>query len=76
MARSARELFDEAMRPDPKERAMLMRLLIDTSDAEAEEGTDEAWRAEIERRSADLDSGGVETYIPIPLQLGLHPPGR
>ena len=61
MARSARELYDEAMRLDPKERATLMRLLIDTLDAEAEEGTEDAWRAEIERRIADLDSGAVET---------------
>ena len=30
------------MRLDPKERATLMRLLIDTLDAESEEGTDEA----------------------------------
>jgi hypothetical protein len=32
MARSAQELFEEAMRLDPKERAALMRLLIDTLD--------------------------------------------
>jgi putative addiction module component (TIGR02574 family) len=61
MARSARELFDEAMRLDPKERATLMRLLIDTLDADADEGAEDAWRAEIERRIADLDSGAVET---------------
>ena len=58
MARSARELFEEAMRLDPKERATLMRLLIDTLDAEAEEGAEDAGRAEIERRIAD--SGAVE----------------
>ena len=61
MARSARELYDEAMRLDPKERATLMRLLVDTLDTEAEEGAEDAWRAEIERRIADLDSGAVET---------------
>ncbi|PYU88400.1 MAG: addiction module antitoxin RelB [Acidobacteria bacterium] len=54
MARSARELFEEAMRLDPAERATLMRLLIDTLDAE------DAWRAEVERRIAELDSGAVE----------------
>ena len=61
MARSARELFEEAMKLDPKERATLMRLLIDTLDAESEEGAEEAWRAEIERRIVELDSGAVET---------------
>jgi putative addiction module component (TIGR02574 family) len=38
-----------------------MRLLIDTLDADADEGVEDAWRAEIERRIADLDSGAVET---------------
>jgi len=60
MARSARELFEEAMRLDPAERATLVRLLIDTLDAEADEGAEEAWRAEVEHRIAELDSGAVE----------------
>ncbi|PYO03454.1 MAG: addiction module antitoxin RelB [Candidatus Rokuibacteriota bacterium] len=61
MARSARELFEEAMRLDPEERATLMRLLIETLEAESEEGVDDAWRVEIERRMAELDSGTVQT---------------
>jgi len=60
MARSARELFEEAMRLDPEERATLMRLLIDTLDAESEAGAEDAWRTEVERRIAELDSGAVE----------------
>jgi putative addiction module component (TIGR02574 family) len=60
MGRSARELFEEAMRLDPQERAALMRLLIDTLDAESDGDADEAWRAEVERRIAELDSGAVE----------------
>jgi len=61
MARSARQLFEEAMRLDPKERATLMRLLIDTLDADSEKGSEDAWRAEVERRVAELDSGAVDT---------------
>ena len=61
MARSARELFEEVMRLDPEERAALMRLLIDTLDAESEEGVEDAWRIEVERRMAELDSGAVQT---------------
>jgi putative addiction module component (TIGR02574 family) len=61
MARSARELFQEAMRLDPEERATLIRLLVEALDGEAEAGVEEAWRAEIERRIAELDSGAVET---------------
>jgi putative addiction module component (TIGR02574 family) len=61
MARSARELFEEAMKLDPQERATLLRLLVEALDAQMEEGVDEAWRAEIERRMAELDAGSVET---------------
>jgi putative addiction module component (TIGR02574 family) len=60
MARSARELFEEAMRLDPQERATLMRLLIESLDTESEEGVEDAWRAEVECRMAELDSGAVE----------------
>ena len=60
MAKSARELFEEAMRLDPKERATLMRLLVDSLDAESEEGAEAAWRAEIERRIAELDAGQIQ----------------
>jgi putative addiction module component (TIGR02574 family) len=61
MPRSARELFEEAMRLDPEERATLMRLLIENLDAESEEGVEDAWRVEVERRMAELDSGSVQT---------------
>jgi putative addiction module component (TIGR02574 family) len=49
------------MRLDPRERAALIRLLIEALDAETDEGVDDAWRVEIERRMAELDSGSVET---------------
>src|SRR5262249_7876707 len=53
MARSARELFEEAMKLDPQERSTLVRLLIEALNPN---GVDEAWRAEIEHRMADLTS--------------------
>jgi putative addiction module component (TIGR02574 family) len=61
LSNELRELFDEAMRFDPGERAALIRLLIEALDAEVDEGVEEAWRVEIERRMAELDSGSVET---------------
>src|ERR687888_654244 len=60
MARSARDLFDEAMRLDPQERATLLRLLIEALDADTDDGVEEAWRVEIERRVAELDSGSAD----------------
>lgn len=61
MTRSARELFEEAMRLDPEERAALTGLLIESLEPEAEEGVEQAWVAEIERRMVELDSGAVQT---------------
>jgi len=49
------------MRLDPEERVTLMRLLVDTLDAESDEGVEDAWRVEIERRMAELDAGAVQT---------------
>lgn len=61
MRRSAQKLFEEAMRLDPEERAALTGLLIESLDPESEEGVEEAWVAEIERRMAEVDSGAVRT---------------
>ena len=48
------------MKLGPEERATLIRLLIDTLDAESQGGAEDAWRAEVERRIAELDSGTVD----------------
>ncbi len=63
MARSARDLFEEALRLDPEERVALTGLLIESLDPESEQGVEQAWVAEIERRIAELDSGTVK---PVP----------
>lgn len=70
MTKSARELFEEAMQLDPRERATLMRLLVDSLDAESEEGAEEVWRAEIERRIAELDSGQIQAVSWEELERG------
>lgn len=49
------------MRLKPQERAALTGLLIESLEPESEEGVEEAWLAEIERRMAELDSGSVQT---------------
>ncbi len=61
MTRSARELFKEAMRLDSDERAALTGLLIESLEPDAEEGVEQAWVAEIERRMSELDAGAVRT---------------
>jgi putative addiction module component (TIGR02574 family) len=72
MARSARELFEEAMKLDPQERTTLMHLLIEALDTEVEQGVEDAWRLEIERRMADSDSGSVETIPWEEVRARLH----
>lgn len=49
------------MRLDPEERVALAGLLIESLEPVSEEGVEEAWLAEIERRMAELDSGSVQT---------------
>lgn len=61
MTKSARKLFEEAMRLDPEERATLTGLLIESLEPESEDGVEQAWVAEIERRMVELDSGAVQT---------------
>lgn len=63
MAKSARDLFEEALRLDPEERVALTGMLIESLDTESEEGVEQAWVAEIEHRMAELDSGMVK---PLP----------
>jgi putative addiction module component (TIGR02574 family) len=44
-----------------QERATLAGLLIESLESEVDPDVEEAWRVEIERRLAELDSGAVET---------------
>jgi putative addiction module component (TIGR02574 family) len=44
----------------PEERAALAGLLIESLEPESEEGVEEAWMVEVERRMAELDSGAVQ----------------
>jgi len=80
MAKSARELFEEALRLDPGERAALTALLIENLEPESEKGVEQAWVVEIERRMAELDSGAVQTIPWDEVRARLHgsssAPGR
>jgi putative addiction module component (TIGR02574 family) len=76
MKRSARELFEEAMRLNPEERAALTGLLIESLEPESEEGAEEAWVAEIERRMVELDSGVAQTIPWDELRVRLYGSSR
>ena len=57
MTEKTSKLLQTALTLSEEERADLACSLIDSLDATAEEGADQAWEREIERRISDLDSG-------------------
>jgi putative addiction module component (TIGR02574 family) len=61
MAASKDDIFRTALGLPEAERADLIGALIDSLDAEVETGVEEAWRAEIDRRSQELESGAVKS---------------
>ncbi|UCG74071.1 MAG: addiction module protein [Chromatiales bacterium] len=56
-----KELFASAMDLSEEERAELISMLLESLDAQDDEGIEAAWLVEIERRVAELDSGVVQS---------------
>ena len=80
MTARSQELLQGALQLPPGERAELAAQLLDSLDGETDPDAAEAWRAEVQRRVAELDQGRVQT---IPWEaarqiiLGSrHEPGR
>ena len=61
MAASRDEILRKALTLPERDRADLVGALIDSLDAEAEEGVEDAWRSETECRAKELDSGDVQS---------------
>jgi putative addiction module component (TIGR02574 family) len=61
MAANKDEIFRTALGLSEAERADLVEALLDSLDAAVETGVEEAWRAEIERRSQELETGAVQS---------------
>ncbi len=57
MNASAKKLFESALSLDDQERAELVGLLLNSFEDDADEGVDLAWKNEVSRRVAELDSG-------------------
>lgn len=60
MAANRDDIFRGALALGEHDRAELVAALIDSLDSEVEEGAEEAWRLEIERRAGELESGAVK----------------
>ena len=63
MSRKLEELIDEAISLPDDDRAMLAGLLLESLEAEPDEGVDEAWAAEERKRWGEIQAGTV-TAIP------------
>jgi len=61
MASSRDDIFRGALSLAERDRADLVGALIDSLDSEVEEGVEQAWRVEIERRAKELESGAVKS---------------
>jgi len=61
MSTHVTELFRKASILSEEERATLAGLLIESLETEFDPNVEEAWRQEIERRVAELDSGTAKT---------------
>jgi len=59
MARVAREVESQALKLSRRDRARLAQRLISSLDEEGEADAEQLWRAEAERRLAELKSGKV-----------------
>ena len=61
MSTHVTDLFAKASILSEEERATLAGLLIESLESEIDPDVEEAWRVEIERRVAELDSGAAKT---------------
>ncbi|MGA7979402.1 MAG: addiction module protein [Chromatiaceae bacterium] len=59
MNASAEQILEEAMRLDPRTRALVAEALLETLDVGPDFQVSEAWRAEIRRRCAEIDTGAI-----------------
>ena len=61
MAASRDDILRKALTLPERERADLVGALIDSLDSEVEEGVEDAWRVELERRAQEIESGAVQS---------------
>jgi putative addiction module component (TIGR02574 family) len=60
VSKDAAEVLKDALSLPVEARAALVDSLLESLDTEVDEDVEEAWRVEIEKRIAEIDSGAVE----------------
>jgi putative addiction module component (TIGR02574 family) len=76
MIRTVEELYESASELPAEDRAELAGRLLESIEGEADEGVEEAWAAEIERRMADYRAGRVKTISWSDVRARLHRTNR
>jgi len=72
MSRAVQDLYDKASELPPQDRAELAGLLLESLEEGRDEGVEEAWAAEIERRMAEYRAGRVKTLSWQEVRAHLH----
>ena len=72
MTRVVDELYEQATHLPAEDRAELAGKLLESIEEPADEGVEEAWAAEIERRLTDYRAGKVKTIPWAEVRAHLH----
>ena len=72
MTSAVKELYEQASHLPPEDRAELAGMLLESIEEPPDEGVEEAWAAEIERRMADYRAGRVKTIPWSEVRAHLH----
>jgi putative addiction module component (TIGR02574 family) len=72
MSRPVQELYEEASELPVQDRAELAGLLLESIDEPSDEGVEDAWALEIERRMAEYRAGHVKTIPWSEVRARLH----
>lgn len=72
MSRAVQELYEKASELAPNDRAELAGLLLESIEEPSDQGVEEAWAAEIERRMAEFRAGRVKSIPWSEVRARLH----
>lgn len=72
MSRAVQELYEKASELAPNDRAELAGLLLESIEEPSDDGVEQAWAAEIERRLAEFRAGRVKRIPWSEVRARLH----
>jgi putative addiction module component (TIGR02574 family) len=72
MSQAVQDLYEKASELTSQDRAELAGLLLESIEEPADEGVEEAWAVEIERRMAEFDSGRIKSIPWSEVRAQLH----